>query len=324
MTARSSGRSAASACVGAHAGDEREPARHPVGVERVAQREHFVRARCRSDLAAERIADAPEELDVRAVELAGAVADPEHVRRAVVPLAREGVGASERLLVPEDQRLVARVEVDLVQLRAAGQIDAAGSHEPQRAFDLRGDRLVALALAAGRHELLVPRGDVRQVGKAALRERTKQVQGRRRLVIRLHEALCVGRAGRLRRNDVVHHVTAKRRQIRIADALDRRGAGLRELPGDAADLHDRHPRRVRQHHGHLEDDPQLLPDARLREKSSNDSAQSPACSRNAFPDATSPSDSVSPRASPANTSGGKPWICLRARSRAPSSGQSGC
>ena len=45
----------------------------------------------RADLAADRVADAAEELDVGAVELAGALADPEHVRRAVVPVAGERV-----------------------------------------------------------------------------------------------------------------------------------------------------------------------------------------------------------------------------------------
>ena len=41
----------------------------------------------RADLAADRVADAAEELDVGAVELAGALADPQHVGRAVVPAA---------------------------------------------------------------------------------------------------------------------------------------------------------------------------------------------------------------------------------------------
>ena len=73
---------------------------------------------------------------MRAVEPPSALADPEHVRRAVVPLTRERVGAGQCLLVSEDQRLVARVEVDLVELGAAGEVDAARGHEPQRAFDL--------------------------------------------------------------------------------------------------------------------------------------------------------------------------------------------
>jgi hypothetical protein len=56
----------------------------------------------------------------------------------------------------------------------------------------------------------------------------------------------------------------------------------------------------------------------------NDSAQSPAWSRNALPFATRPSDSVSERASPANTSGGKPPSSVSTALSAPASGQSGC
>ena len=103
--------------IGAHAGDQREPAGQPRGVERLAQLEHLLGRGGRAELDAERVADAAEELDVGAVELARALADPEHVGRAVVPLAGERVLPGERLLVAEQQRLVARVEVDLVQLR---------------------------------------------------------------------------------------------------------------------------------------------------------------------------------------------------------------
>src|SRR5262245_4785913 len=60
------------------------------------------------------------------------------------------------------------------------------------------------------------------------------------------------------------------------------------------------------------------------ENRSNDSAQSPAWSRNALPSATAASWSVRARASPANTSGGSEPRCLRARSSAPSSGHGGC
>ena len=115
-TAASSGRQAVLDRVGAHAGDEREPAGRAVGVERLAQGEHLVGGGGGAELAADRVADAAEELDVGAVELAGALADPEHVGRAVVPVAGERVLAGEGLLVAEDERLVAGEEVDLVQV----------------------------------------------------------------------------------------------------------------------------------------------------------------------------------------------------------------
>src|SRR5579875_800470 len=59
-------------------------------------------------------------------------------------------------------------------------------------------------------------------------------------------------------------------------------------------------------------------------KSAKLSAQSPACRRKEWPVATRPSAWRSARASPAKTSGGNVDNVLRARSRAPASGQSGC
>ncbi len=75
--------------IGAHAADQREPAGDARRVEFLAQFEHEV-GRCGgTDLAADRVADAAQELDVCAVELTSALADPQHVRRAVVPSAAQ-------------------------------------------------------------------------------------------------------------------------------------------------------------------------------------------------------------------------------------------
>ena len=68
-----------------------------------------------------------QELEVGAVELACPVAHPEHVRRAVVPVAGQRVAPGQRLLVVEQQRLVARQEVDLVEGVLRGEVDAAGA-----------------------------------------------------------------------------------------------------------------------------------------------------------------------------------------------------
>ena len=142
--------------VGPQAGDERQPARHALGVEALAQCHHLFGRAAGPDLHAHRVVDARHEFDMGPVELTGAVADPDHVGRAVVPIAGEGVHAGEALLVGQDQRLVAREEVDLVQALLGPEVDAARRHEAQGAVDLRGDALVALALAGRRDELLVP------------------------------------------------------------------------------------------------------------------------------------------------------------------------
>ena len=208
----------------------------------------------------DRVADAGQEGDVGAVELAGAVADPQEVGGAVVPAAAEGVAARERFLVAEDECLVARPEVDLVDGLGFRQVDAAGGHEPQRPVDLGRDLLVAQSLGAGGHELLVPHVDLAQVGEAALGERPQQVHGGRRLVVGGQQAGRVGHPGGGRGQRVVDHVAAERRDDRVADGLGGRRAGLGELPGDPAHLHHRHAGAVGQHDRHLQDDLELVAD----------------------------------------------------------------
>ena len=80
-----------------------------------------------------------------AVVLAGALAYPEHVRRAVVPVARERIYAGERLFVVQQQGFVAGVEVDCVELRLMLAGETAGFHEAQGGVDARCHLLVALA-----------------------------------------------------------------------------------------------------------------------------------------------------------------------------------
>ena len=246
--------------VGAHAADQGQTARDARRVDPFAQLEQLGRLDGRPDLAADRVADATEELDVCAVDVAGALADPQHVGRAVVPGARQRVLPGQRLLVAEDQRLVAGVDVDRAEVGVGGGVDAAGAHEVERPVDLGGQALVALAGGARGDELLVPGVHPGEVGEAALGEGPDEVQRRRRLVVRLDEAVGVGHAGGHVEPGTVDDVPAERREVDVADALRRAGPRLGELPGDAADLDDRHAERVRQHDGHLEDDAQLLPD----------------------------------------------------------------
>ena len=144
-------------------------------------------------------------------------------------------------------------------------VDAARTHELQRAVDLVGDLLVLATLGARCHELLRPRMHPGEVGETALGERAHEVQRGRRLVVRLHEPLGVRGACRLGGRGVVHDVPAEAGQLDAADHLVRRRPRLGELAGDAADLHHRHAERVREHDGHLQDDPQLLTDVHRRE-----------------------------------------------------------
>ena len=95
--------------------DEGQPARLPVGVQDVADSDQVFGGSPRPDLGRHRVVQPREEMQVGTVELAGPLTAPNEVSRSVVPAARERVPTGHGLLVAEDQGLVARVEVDLVQ-----------------------------------------------------------------------------------------------------------------------------------------------------------------------------------------------------------------
>ena len=202
---------------------------------------------------------------MRAVELVGAVTDPQQVRGAVVPVAGDAVAAGQRLFVPEQQRFVRRVEVDLVQLGFVLQVDAARGHEPECAIDLLRELVVALAFATAGNEFEVPLVGAAEIGEAALRERTQQVERRRGLVVAAHHPLGVGATGPGLEFEVVDDVAEVRRQLDAVSPLDRCRARLGELSRDAADLQGRHAGAVGEHERHLEDHLQLVADAVGRE-----------------------------------------------------------
>ncbi len=112
--------------------------------------------------------DAAHELDVRAVGLARAIADPQHVGRRVVPVTGRGIDARHRFLIAEQQRLVARVEVSFAQLRRGfRRSDRKAAHEGHCLVDAIGKLGVPLIPQAGRDELKVPAMHLVQVGVAA-------------------------------------------------------------------------------------------------------------------------------------------------------------
>ena len=244
----------------AHTRDECESAGDARRVQPLAQFEHVVGGCARPDLAADRVADAAQELDVRAVEVACAFTDPQHVRRAVVPTAGQGVLPRERFFVAEQQRLVARVDVDLAEVVVVLDLDPAGAHELEGTVDVVGELLVAPSLGARRHELLGPRVHPGEIGETALGERPYQVQCGRRLVVRLDESVGVGHARGLSGRGVVDDVAAEARQADVTHQLEVARTWLGELAGHPTDLHHRHAQAVGEHDRHLQDDAQLLAD----------------------------------------------------------------
>ena len=244
---------------GAEPGDDGEPAGTAVGVERLDQRRGVGGLGVRADLDADRVVDLLGERDVGAVEGAGALADPDHVRRQVVVVAVL-VAAGQRGLVLEQQRLVAGVELDARGRPEPVEVDADGRHEGDGPVDLAGDLLVALAGRRTLDEVLVPQVHRAQVGVAAGRERAHQVERRRGRVVGAQQPARVGRTGVERAGQVVDGVAAVGRQLDAVDLLDAARAGLGVLPGDAADLDHRHARAVGQDRRHLQQRLDLVAD----------------------------------------------------------------
>ncbi len=76
------------------------------------------------------ICNSAEELDVSTVELSSALADPQHVCRAVVPQASGGILASERLFVRKQETLMRGVELRCPHHGMIGSQSRRG-HKPQ-------------------------------------------------------------------------------------------------------------------------------------------------------------------------------------------------
>ena len=221
------------------------------------ERERLVSGRRRAELAADRVPDVAEVLHVRAVELAGALADPDHVRGDVVGQLGPGVDARHRVLVLQQQRLVGGVEVDPVELVGVG---ADRLHEGEGAVDLGGHRLVVLADRAVADELGVPGVDLAQVGVATGGEGAHQVQRRRRRVVDVQQSLRVGTARVRREVEAVDGVAAVGRQRDAVASLHVGRARLGVLPGKPPDLDHRHRGGVGQHDRHLQQHPELVAD----------------------------------------------------------------
>jgi hypothetical protein len=186
---------------------------------------------------------------VRAVEFAGALADPQEVRRGVVRRAGARIDARHRTLVVHQQTFMARVEVDSAKLVEVG---AGGLHELDGTVDVVGEALVRL-VGGVLGEALVPAVHLAQIGEPALRERADQIDRRGGRVVALEQPCRVGPARAFGEVEAVDDVAAVCGQGHVAARLGVARAGLRELPRHAAHLHDRHGGAVGQHDRHLQD-----------------------------------------------------------------------
>ena len=155
---------------------------------------------------------------MRAVRLARAVADPQEMRRAAVPIAGGGIDAGQRLLVRQQQRLVADVEIRLAQVARGRAGHAAGGHEGQRLVDAVRQVAVALGQRRALDEAQVPAVHLVQVGVAAGGEGAQQVQRAGRLEIAGLHARRIGHAGLGGEVRAVDDVAAVAGQRLVADA----------------------------------------------------------------------------------------------------------
>ena len=161
--------------VGAEAVDQRQPSGLIVGIEDVDQLQQLVRLQRGAAFQADRVLDAAEIFDMAVVELAGAVADPDHVARGRVPVAGGGIDPCEGLLVTQKQRFVAGVEIGSAQFGMAFEIEPTGAHEIQRVRDAIGQFLVPARLRGILEETEHPLMHAAEIGEAAGRKGTQQV-----------------------------------------------------------------------------------------------------------------------------------------------------
>ena len=182
--------------VGAEAADEGEPSGLVLRVEDIDQAQQLVGLERRPALHADRIDDAAAELHVRAVRLARAVADPQEVAggRHVLARAHGLVLAGQRLLVGQQQGLVAGVEAGGAHLQVLLGGHAEQRVDLHRALDLVGERVVARLDRGALHELQLPAVRILERGIAAVEQRAQEIQGRRRLAVGVELPARIGNA----------------------------------------------------------------------------------------------------------------------------------
>ena len=115
------------------------------GLSTAIRRSNSSESRTGPAFQADGILDAAAEFDMGAVELAGAVADPDHMGGGVVPIAAGGIDPRHRLLVSKQQSFMAGIEIGAAQLRHGTRRDAAGRHEIQRLGDALRQIFILLA-----------------------------------------------------------------------------------------------------------------------------------------------------------------------------------
>ncbi len=236
---------------------QRDPARGPLRIEDLEQLNEPRRREIRGDLDRDRILDAAEVLDVPAVRIEGAGADPREVRRKVPPARAMRHLAGLRLLEGQHQSFATGEEV------GSGVVlgGLRGARQP-----LCDEAFVALEhrgrLRRRRAVVEPPPLRMRGIAEAAVEQSPDEVEGHRGAGVAPQQQHRIGRAVGGGEALAVDEIASIARQRDAVDRLGGRGARLRVLAGDAADEHRFAPARFREHEAHAKQDLEFRGDER--------------------------------------------------------------
>ena len=202
---------------------------------------------------ANRVQNTPCELDMRAIRLTGAVADPDHVTGTSQPFARCRILTRQRLFIFEQQRLVAGVEIYGLKRVRAVTVHTRRFHEIKRVADaVRHITVLGSLLTLG--ETQRPAMHLMHVRKTAGRERAQEVQRRRRLRVCLQHLCRIGNARLWCEIQIIDDVATVAGKLHAIHGFGGCGTRLGELARHAANFDHRHLGAKSQNHCHLQHD----------------------------------------------------------------------
>ena len=173
--------------------DQRQTARFVLRVQFGHQHFQIFGRRGRPAFQTDGVQYATGKFHMRAVRLAGAVADPDHMARPCHRLTRDRINPAQSLFIFQQQRFVAGIEINRRQRRCCFRIDASRIHEIQSVRDAVGQRAVTFGLVM-LCKAQSPSVNAVNIGKATSRKRTQQVQRGRRLRVSLQHPRRIGHA----------------------------------------------------------------------------------------------------------------------------------
>ena len=229
-----------------------------VRIQNPGKRNQLIRIDRLGDLHPDRIHDAAEILDMRAIENSRTFSNPGHVGRQVVPSIPARDLAGLRRLVFKMESLVTAVEInpaDLAVARAHDALDKSyritqGVHHP----------LVFLEQVLIANKIEPPVLGVVEIRKAAGGKRPYEIHRHRRALVSPEHSLRIGNPVALGKVQMIDHVSTIGRQGLIAPGLKVARARLGVLSGEASHTDDFFLAAKKQHEAHLEKDLEFVGD----------------------------------------------------------------